>query len=188
MKAITTATATTRKILADHPFLYPWWRSGSQNPTGNRMERLSIYKIRYTQWSSGNGRWLRLKNESIYWKPRNLSWKIRGFLFYWSESSIRWKIDISGDISGVVWVQLGWNVWKLWTKLPLSSGNYGNNGPLCKGKISSRPIRSQTPVLSGDEGPVLSTLSGIRLRVITKRRVKTKRYRKALSIELRVRD
>ena len=42
-----------------------------------------------------------------------------------------------------------------------------------------RPIRSQTPVLS--------TLSGNRLRVIMRRREKTKRYRRALSIELRVR-
>ena len=38
------------------------------------------------------------------------------------------------------------------------------------------------------EGPVLSTLSGNRLRVIMRRREKTKRYRRALSIELRVRE
>jgi hypothetical protein len=54
------------------------------------------------------------------------------------------------------------------------------NFPHGKDVHPSRPIRSQTPVLS--------TLSGTRLRVITRRRVKTKRYRRALSIELRVRD
>jgi len=56
---------------------------------------------------------------------------------------------------------------------------------------SFRPFRSQTPVLipAGEvEGPVLSTLGGNRLRVIMRRREKTKRYRRALSIELRVRS
>ncbi len=53
-------------------------------------------------------------------------------------------------ISGAVWLQLGWSLWKqwkLWIKSPLSSGNYGRNGPLCKGKTISHLIRSQTPVL-----------------------------------------
>jgi hypothetical protein len=56
-------------------------------------------------------------------------------------------------------------------------------------RIFTFPVQFEVrrSILSVVEGPVLSTLSGIRLRVNTRRGVKTKRYRRALSIELRVR-